>query len=92
MMPLMDALSFLEKHGKEVAERVATAAGTNYAYFSQIAYGHRRPSVDLAQKLVASSTLEFAEAADQLDFQSLLVPKQRAASPLAPTRKKVAHG
>lgn len=76
----MDAKHFLEKHGKAAAEKVAVAAGSNYAYFSQIAYGHRRPSPDLAHKLVAASTEVCADPADQLDFASLLPPKQQEAT------------
>jgi hypothetical protein len=73
----MDAKAFLDKHGKEVAERVAIRARTNWAYFSQIAYGHRRPSPDLAHDLVAASADEFPDAEDQLDFEALLPPKGR---------------
>ncbi len=51
----MDALTFLKTAGKSEAERVAIAAGSNYVYFSQIAYGHRRASPDLARKLVKES-------------------------------------
>ena len=51
----MDAKTFLAKFGTEEATRVALAAGTNYQYFSQIAYGHRRPSVGLADRLVTAS-------------------------------------
>lgn len=76
----MDAYSFLEKHGKDKATKVAEAAGTNYAYFSQIAHGHRRPSVDLASVLVEKSG-EFVENKDErLDLLSLLQPKERTAS------------
>jgi hypothetical protein len=67
----MHPRKFLEKHGKPVAERVAKAAGTNYAYFSQIAYGHRRPSPDLALRLVKAS----GELQPKLDVNSLLFPK-----------------
>lgn len=74
----MDALAFIEKHGKEVAAAVAEAAGTNWAYFSQIAHGHRRPSVDLAEKLVTASAARFPRKDDQLDFMLLL--KSRAAA------------
>lgn len=71
----MDAKAFLETHGKEVAERVAKRAGTNWPYFSQIAYGHRRPSPELAKGLVAASVEEFPGAVSfQLDFESLLLP------------------
>lgn len=51
----MDALTFLKQSGKAVAEQVAKAAGSNYVYFSQIAYGHRRPSPELARRLVDAS-------------------------------------
>lgn len=74
----MDAKSFLDKHGKDAAERVAIRAGTNYAYFSQIAHGHRRPSVGLAQKLVEASAHEVRKEHDRLDFVSLLAPRVAA--------------
>jgi len=51
----MDALTFLKKVGKSGAEKVARDAGSNYVYFSQIAYGHRRPSPELARRLVDAS-------------------------------------
>jgi hypothetical protein len=68
----MDAKTFLETFGKEEAARVAERAGTNYAYFSQIAYGHRRPSVDLAHELVIASN-------KRMSFELLLQPKVRSA-------------
>mgnify|MGYP005667932333 FL=1 len=68
----MNAKEFLEKFGREEAERVATSSGTNYAYFSQLAYGHRRPSVDLAERLVAASE-------GRLDFTKLLLKTDTAA-------------
>ncbi|MCG8476130.1 MAG: hypothetical protein MI784_11735 [Cytophagales bacterium] len=64
----MDAKSFLDTYGKEEAARVAEAAGTNYAYFNQIIYGHRRPSVELAEKLVDASE-------GRLDFVLLIKSK-----------------
>lgn len=68
----MDALEFLTSHGKATAEAVARDAGTNFAYFSQLAYGHRRPSVDLAQRLVAASAAHVQDAERRLDLLSLL--------------------
>lgn len=65
----MDAKAFLEKFGTEEATRVAVAAGTNYQYFSQIAYGHRRPSVPLADRLVAAS-------GGRLSFEGLMRAKE----------------
>jgi hypothetical protein len=77
----MDAKTFLDTHGKDVAERVAKRAGTNYPYFNQIAYGHRRPSPDLARDLVAASVAEVpGNPKNQLDFDSLLPRKQKAAA------------
>jgi hypothetical protein len=73
----MDAKAFLEKHGKEVAEQVAKLAGTNYPYFSQIAYGHRRPSPDLARELVTACEQLVSDPEQRLDFDSLLPPKPR---------------
>jgi len=51
----MNAREYIDKYGKEKAEAVAKAAGTNMAYFSQLAAGFRRPSVKLAQRLVDAS-------------------------------------
>jgi hypothetical protein len=51
----MDAMTFLKEAGRDAAEQVARAAGTNYVYFSQIAYGHRKPSPNLARRLVEAS-------------------------------------
>lgn len=76
----MDAHTFLEKHGKEVAERVAKKAGTNWAYFSQIAYGHRRPSPKLAQRLVDACEGEIEKPKERLDFVSLVQPSAKAAA------------
>lgn len=74
----MDAKSFHDKHGREVSERVAIRAGTNYAYFNQIVYGHRRPSVKLAQRLVEASAEEIRAKDQRLDFESLLTAKAAA--------------
>lgn len=65
----MDAKTFIEKFGTDEASRIAASAGTNYSYFSQIAYGHRRPSVQLADRLV--------EASDhRLSFEALMRSKR----------------
>lgn len=76
----MDALSFQEKHGKDAADRIARAAGTSPAYFNQIVHGHRRPSVELAERLVSESAKEFPKVEDQLDFESLMKAKTKAAA------------
>lgn len=74
----MDALDFLNRHGRAVAEQVAKDAGTNFAYFSQIAYGHRRPSVDLAKRLVLASATWVDEEPARLDLLALLTAPSAA--------------
>lgn len=51
----MDAREFLDTYGFEEARRVAESAGTNFAYFWQLANGYRFPSRDLAVKLEKAS-------------------------------------
>ena len=51
----MNAREFLDKFGGAEAEQVAVAAGTNLPYFEQLACGARRPSFELAERLVAAS-------------------------------------
>lgn len=75
----MTPRAFLGRHGKVVATVVAENAGTNWPYFSQIAYGHRRPSVELADKLVKASRKAVRSPRAQLDFVSLMKAKARAA-------------
>lgn len=67
----MDAKTFLDTHGEDRSRQVAEGAGTKLGYFKQIAYGHRRPSPDLAERLVTSSEGE-------LDFVSLLKSRKAA--------------
>lgn len=69
----MDAKTFLDEFGVDEARVICDKAGTNYAYFSQIAHGHRRPSVELAEKLVEASK-------ERLDFVSLMQSKKRQAA------------
>jgi hypothetical protein len=68
--------AFLAKHGQAVATSIAEAAGTNWPYFKQIAYGHRRPSVELANALVVASVERFQDREQQLDFFSLMNAKK----------------
>ncbi len=74
----MNALAFLEKHGRDLTEQVAKKAGTNMAYFSQIAHGHRRPSIDLAKNLVAASEELVPDQDARLDLLALLDAKAAA--------------
>lgn len=61
----MNARDFIDELGNDEAERVAIAAGTNMAYFRQIANGHRNASFKLAHRLVEASD-------DRLDLISLM--------------------
>lgn len=65
----MDAKTFIDEFGRDEAKRIAECAGTTIEYFSQIAHGHRRPSVKLAKRLVVSSEsrLSFIALLDSID-------------------------
>ena len=65
----MDAREFLKTYGSGEAETVCSRAGTNLNYFRQIACGSRRPSVELALRLVDASD-------HRMDFNKLLLAKQ----------------
>lgn len=67
----MDAKKFIETFGWPEAEKIANKAGTNKAYLSQIAYGHRKASYALALKLVKASK-------GRLDLMSLINTSERA--------------
>lgn len=72
----MNAKDFLQQYGVEEADRVAAKAGTNHAYFLQLVAQTRRPSAELARRLVEAS-------GGRLDFVCLLQttkkpPKRRA--------------
>ena len=69
----MNAKDFLDLYGKEKATEVAEKAGTNYRYFYQMSRGTRRPSVELAQRLITASD-------NKLDFVSLLKAKRDVAA------------
>ena len=64
----MTALEFMKARGDAEVEALAMRCGTTLAYFKQIAYRHRRPSVDLARKLAAESggALDAADALNKL--------------------------
>jgi hypothetical protein len=69
----MNAIDFLKYFGQTETEAVAKTAGTTLAYFKQIAYRHRRPSPELAEKLEEASS-------GRLDFRSLLSQKRKKKS------------
>jgi hypothetical protein len=52
----MNAREFMHTYGRDETRRVAEAAGTNLAYFEQLACGARRPSFDLAERLTIASS------------------------------------
>ncbi|HBR96874.1 MAG TPA: transcriptional regulator [Gammaproteobacteria bacterium] len=56
----MSAAEYVEAYGWKKAAEVAERAGTNRAYFYQIAKGIRRPSVELAKRLVEASDNELS--------------------------------
>lgn len=72
----MTALEFMKARGEAKTEALAVRAGTTLAYFKQIAYRHRRPSAELAQRLAAESG--GAMVAADLVFVELKVPSQPA--------------
>jgi hypothetical protein len=71
----MTALEYLKARGEPETEALAVRAGTTLAYFKQIAYRHRRPSPDLAQRLAAESF--GALSAADLVFVELKAPGER---------------
>lgn len=66
----MDAAKYLKMFGTKKAEEVAVAAKTSLPYFQQLAYKVRRPSPDLARRLVDASD-------GVLSFEELLVPRDQ---------------
>lgn len=64
----MNAREFVDKFGWEEAERVALLAGTTRAYFAQLAGGHRRPRLSLAEQLSIASDGRLA-VLDLLTYQ-----------------------
>lgn len=73
----MDAKTFFESHDRDLVREVVLKADTTIEYFSQIAHGHRRASVDLAHRLVAASEELIADQQRRLDLLSLLRPRDR---------------
>jgi hypothetical protein len=51
----MDVKTYLKETDRALAEAVAARAGTTYDYLIQLAGQHRKPSPDLARKLVKAS-------------------------------------
>lgn len=67
----MDARTWWKSVGTEKARLVVQESGTNWAYFVHIAAGRKRPSPELARKLIAAS-------GGELTLEGLLFPPHRA--------------
>lgn len=63
----MDLNEYWKKHGKEKSVEMCNAVGTSYDYFKHICNKRKRPSVELARKMV-----EFS--AGELSLDKLLFP------------------
>lgn len=64
----MDAMTFWKKAGIQETRQVCELAGTTYEHFKHIAHKRRRPSVELANKLIKASN-------SQMSFKELLFTK-----------------
>lgn len=62
----MTPLEFMRNRGERETEAVSIRAGTTLAYFKQIAYQHRRPSIALAKRLAA-------ETGGELDVMQMML-------------------
>ena len=75
----VSAMSFWQRHGAQHCARLAQDAGTTYAYWKQIANQRKRPSIELARRLVQASQGE-------LSLELLLFPiteqRHKGAAPL----------
>lgn len=70
----MNAMEFWKKHKTPKTREVCARAETDFEYFKHICHGRRRPSVDLAAKLVeASATL----TGDPMSLIDLLPPRNK---------------
>jgi hypothetical protein len=51
----MDLMQYWKEHGKTKAEEMCREVGTSYEYFKHICNKRKRPSVDMARKMVSFS-------------------------------------
>ena len=65
---MYSAMEFWKMAGIEKTREVCEAAGTSYEHFKHIAHKRRRPSVELANKLIKAS-------GGQMSFEKLLFSK-----------------
>lgn len=74
-MSNMDAKAYWDSVGKQAVIELCEQVGTSYGYYKQIANKRKRPSIDLARKMVAAS-------GGQLSLDKLLFPlSERRTSP-----------
>jgi hypothetical protein len=64
----MDAMEYWKQAGIEATRKACREAGTTYEHFKHIAHKRRRPSVELANKLIKASN-------GQMTFEKLLFSK-----------------
>lgn len=77
----MDAMTYWRQFGIAHVHKICAAAGTTYDYWKLIAYGHKRPSVDLAHRLVEQS-------GGKLEFTQLLPPSTKLKKMVAARKKE----
>lgn len=75
----MNAREFLKEFGPEETNRVAKTAGSNIEYFRQLACGARRPSFELAERLVTASEGKLDVLALMREKDERLDARQQAA-------------
>lgn len=56
----MNAMEYWKKYGRERVIELCEKSGTSYLYWQHIANGRKRPSVDLAYRLVENSDGELS--------------------------------
>lgn len=69
----MSPYEYFKTRSAAEVEGVCSRAGTKISYFEQIAYGHRRPSYELAKKLSEAS-------GDVMSVDELMAARERASA------------
>jgi hypothetical protein len=86
-------MAYWKRYGIKRVHEVCEAAGTNYDYWKLIAYGFKRPSVDLAHRLVEQSNgemgfIDLLPPSDELKKMLASRKAQAAAKAATKTRKR----
>lgn len=66
----MNLKELLKIEGREKIKELCAVCGTNYAYYKHMAAGRRRPSIDLARRMIEASN-ERLTLKDLIPNQSL---------------------